>query len=111
MASNSAIDQNLVASFDPIGSLLIDVALEPGETRTVKLLIGCVEDDSQIESLVARHVQPQPKELPSDESPKERAPRIGHGDERRRPLRGVWSGSSNIGCPYGLSNRNYRDFR
>jgi cyclic beta-1,2-glucan synthetase len=67
-------------TFDPIGSLMVNATIDPGSSRTVRLLIGYATDRKKALDLIDRHLKPAAaKEAPSGPQ-KKRSPLIGHGE-------------------------------
>jgi cyclic beta-1,2-glucan synthetase len=66
-------------TFDPIGSLLLGIPLEPGQSATVRLLMGLVKNKQQAIEVIARHLQLA--EAAGTDPTWKRKPRhaIGHG--------------------------------
>jgi hypothetical protein len=64
-------------TFDPIGSLLVDIPLEARGSGSLRLLIGCADDKDEAADWVRRYVQPSVAAAWHEPAP--RQPRIGHG--------------------------------
>lgn len=64
-------------TFDPIGSLMIDVPLEPGSSKVLHMLIGYSKNKKAALEIVNKHLKPQGTKMPASESKK--SPVIGHG--------------------------------
>lgn len=75
-----AKDTPACPTFDPIGSLLIDVVLEPKASKTVKMMIGFAKKKEQALDLIQRHLKPQPPTSASLPAKHRHLFLIGHGE-------------------------------
>ncbi|HQB94449.1 MAG TPA: hypothetical protein PK997_04470, partial [Candidatus Omnitrophota bacterium] len=75
-----AKDTPACPTFDPIGSFLIHLPLAAGAKKTVKLMIGYAKKKEQALEMIAKHLKPDPKKIPSAFQPKKHALLIGHGE-------------------------------
>ncbi len=67
-------------TFDPIGSLLMNSALAPSETKTLRFLIGSAKDRASALELIQKFLQPHPPTASAPAAPKGgKVPLIGHG--------------------------------
>lgn len=67
-------------TFDPIGSLLLGMTVEPGQSATVRLLIGMVEDKPQAIAAIGRHLQRSEAQGVEPTWKRQSRHRIGHGE-------------------------------
>ncbi len=85
LAFEKPIDTEPCPSFDAIGSLLLNVSLAAGASGTLRLLMGCVENQQQAEEFISLylHNQTDPNVTCFEKSRDEEAPakpHIGHGE-------------------------------
>ena len=64
-------------TFDPIGSLMLGVSLDPKASRTIRMLIGYSKNKKAALELISKHLKPAGVKRPAEE--KKRSPFIGHG--------------------------------
>lgn len=69
-------------TFDPIGSLMLGMAVAPQEKKTVRLLIGAAKDEEQAVELINRCLRPgfKPVGKAADTKAVKKTPLIGHGE-------------------------------
>jgi len=67
-------------TFDPIGSLRLDVTLQPRTATTVRLLIGYARSREAAVEMIHRTLQPEPAPVVSGRRDPDRSPVIGHGE-------------------------------
>jgi len=65
-------------TFDPIGSLMLGVSLEPKSSKVVHILIGHSKNKKAALELITKHLKPQAVKRTASES--KRSPFIGHGE-------------------------------
>ena len=67
-------------TFDPIGALMLDAAVNPRASRTIRLLIGYAKNKKDAVSLIRSHLVPLPgrRDFPAEE--KKKSALIGHGE-------------------------------
>lgn len=65
-------------TFDPIGSLFINVALEPRAKKSIRLMIGYARNRAAALQTIDKYLKPNGTDRPADE--KTRSPLIGHGE-------------------------------
>ena len=72
-------DTDPYPTFDPIGSLMLDVSVNSKSSRTMRLMIGYAKNKKSALELIDKYLKPQAgKSLPSEE--RKRSPLIGHGE-------------------------------
>ena len=67
-------------TFDPIGSLLVNVTLGPKARKTIRLLIGYAKNKAGALDLVNRYLKPEAPQAISPPKDKKRPMLIGHGE-------------------------------
>ncbi len=67
-------------TFDPIGSLMVDVAVEPLASKRFRLLIGYAPNRTAALELIQRHLPPRARAAMVSRVESNGAPLIGHGD-------------------------------
>ncbi len=67
-------------TFDPIGALLLDLALEPGGSAAVSLLVGCTNSIEEAATCIKNYLMPEPDMSLLDSRQAERSCMIGHGE-------------------------------
>ncbi len=80
LAFTPSCDTEACPTFDPIGSLLIDLSLKPNETRKVRLMIGSAANSRDAIALIENHLKPQRSESEPAPEKADGEPRIGHGE-------------------------------
>lgn len=75
-----AKDTKACPTFDPIGSLMIALTLNPKASRTIRMIIGYSKKKDQALGLINKHLKIQPPSGTSTFRPKPRALLIGHGE-------------------------------
>lgn len=65
-------------TFDPIGSLMLGVALAPKSSKTLRIFIGYSKNKKTAIELIDKHLKPQGVKKPAEE--KKKSPFIGHGE-------------------------------
>jgi cyclic beta-1,2-glucan synthetase len=75
-----ARDTSAHPTFDPIGSLMVDAAVDPKGSRTVRFLIGYARNKEAALELIHKHLQPKTGVTESSAETKKRSPLIGHGE-------------------------------
>ncbi|MBL7077455.1 MAG: hypothetical protein ISS31_08280 [Kiritimatiellae bacterium] len=78
LAFSECVDTDACPTFDPIGSLLLDVTVEPRGKAEAKLLVGCADSKHQAKGWIRDYLNPQAP-LPTTSS-EPRHPLIGHGE-------------------------------
>jgi cyclic beta-1,2-glucan synthetase len=73
-----ARDTSPCPTFDPIGSLMLGVSIDPKSSKTIRLLIGYSKNKKAAVELVNKHLKTKGTKVP--ESKKKRIPLIGHGE-------------------------------
>ena len=66
-------------TFDPIGSLMLDISIDPKASNSTRLLIGYSKNKENAISLINKFLKPQVVKAASQED-KKRSPLIGHGE-------------------------------
>lgn len=80
LAFSAARDTGAHPTFDPIGSLLVDVCLKPKAAVQVRLLIGLAKDKEQAIQLIARRLEIPGAEQVSAVRKREAHRPVGHGE-------------------------------
>jgi len=75
-----AKDTPACPTFDPIGSLLVNVPLEPKTFRVVKMISGFAKKKDMALGLIHQHLKPEPSKTASLPSKHKRHLLIGHGE-------------------------------
>jgi cyclic beta-1,2-glucan synthetase len=75
---NPACDKALHPTFDPIGSMMLDVTLAANSATALKLAIGYSKNKKGAQELIEKHLKPKGVKRPAEE--KKRTPFIGHGE-------------------------------
>ncbi|MDP2929910.1 MAG: hypothetical protein Q8O01_07640, partial [Candidatus Omnitrophota bacterium] len=73
-----ARDSAACPTFDPIGSLILDLKVEPKAAKTVNLMIGYARDRKTAIDLINSYLKPHAVKKAAD--PVKRSPLIGHGE-------------------------------
>ncbi|MBI5124529.1 MAG: hypothetical protein HZA72_03835, partial [Candidatus Omnitrophica bacterium] len=66
-------------TFDPIGSMMLDVSLEAKSSKTIRMLIGYAKNKDTALKLINKYLKPQAKKIAALSDDK-RSPLIGHGE-------------------------------
>ncbi len=73
-----ACDTPSYPTFDPIGSLMLNVSLEPNSSKSLRVLIGYSKNKRTALELINKHLKPQGIKRAAES--KKRSPFIGHGE-------------------------------
>jgi len=80
LAFSEARDADAYPTFDPIGSLMLSVDIEPGGIGKVRFMIGCAENEERACELVEHYLKPQAAQDVAPTSQETKTPLIGHGE-------------------------------
>ncbi len=67
-------------TFEPIGSLLVDAAIQPKGSKTIRLMIGYAKNKKSALEMIQKYLKPQPAAAPSPIEAKKKPLLIGHGE-------------------------------
>ncbi|OGW79252.1 MAG: hypothetical protein A3G33_00180 [Omnitrophica bacterium RIFCSPLOWO2_12_FULL_44_17] len=67
-------------TFDPIGSLLLDVAIGANASKTIRLAIGYAKNRKSALELIGKLIKPQISKIAFPKETKKKIPLIGHGE-------------------------------
>ncbi|HNX69342.1 MAG TPA: hypothetical protein PKI45_07635 [Candidatus Omnitrophota bacterium] len=67
-------------TFDPIGSMLVGMTVNPREAKTMRFMIGFAKKKDQALGLVKKYLNPQPAKSAAPAPAKKRSLLIGHGE-------------------------------
>jgi cyclic beta-1,2-glucan synthetase len=74
-----AVDTPACPTFDPIGSLMVNVDVEAKGSKTVKFMVGCAKDKEKASELIHEYLKPEIQEKKIKKT-KAKTPLIGHGE-------------------------------
>ncbi len=66
-------------TFDPVGSLLVNMNLAPKTSRTLRMMIGYAKNRKTAVEMIKTHLKPEPSRTASAAPAKPKFPLIGHG--------------------------------
>ncbi|MFC2092011.1 hypothetical protein ACFLTD_04490, partial [Elusimicrobiota bacterium] len=74
------VDTDSYPTFDPIGSLLVGIKLEPGSSKSVRFIIGYAKDRTSAVELINKHMDLKQGSSNTSVEKQSRSPLIGHGE-------------------------------
>ncbi|MBI4549530.1 MAG: hypothetical protein HY714_01205 [Candidatus Omnitrophica bacterium] len=80
LAFSEARDTAGYPTFDPIGSLLIHLTLQPKSSKTVRFIVGHAKNKDAALGLIRKYLNPVPAETAPSGPAKKKYPLIGHGE-------------------------------
>jgi len=76
LAFDECVDTDAYPTFDPIGSLLLGMTIEPGGRAEAKLLVGCAESKQQAKEWIREYLRPEninaQQPTPNNQQPSEK---------------------------------------
>jgi cyclic beta-1,2-glucan synthetase len=75
-----ARDTSACPTFDPIGSLVVDIMANPKSSGTIRFMVGLSKNKEGAIGMINKHLKPQGPAANPVLAPKVRSPLIGHGE-------------------------------